>query len=73
LDPFMGSGSTGVAAIQEGRRFIGVEKDAGYVEMAKDRLDRAMRDVAGRAGIGRSFGMKIRNTIRHADRVPLKP
>lgn len=42
LDPFAGSGSTGVAAIQEGRRFVGIEKDAGYVEMARERLRRAV-------------------------------
>lgn len=38
LDPFMGSGTTGVAALQEGRRFTGVEMDAGYFETARKRL-----------------------------------
>jgi site-specific DNA-methyltransferase (adenine-specific) len=38
LDPFMGSGSTGVAALRLGRKFVGLELDAGYVEMAKSRL-----------------------------------
>lgn len=37
-DPFMGSGTTGVAAIQTGRRFIGVEKDAAYFKIAQKRL-----------------------------------
>ena len=37
LDPFMGSGSTGVAAKQEGFRFIGIEREAEYVEIAKAR------------------------------------
>jgi DNA modification methylase len=35
---FAGSGSTGVAAIRLGRRFLGWEKDAGYAETARRRL-----------------------------------
>jgi site-specific DNA-methyltransferase (adenine-specific) len=38
LDPFAGSGSTGVAAVMEGRRFIGVEREAEYVEIARRRI-----------------------------------
>ena len=38
LDPFAGSGSTGVAALQEGRSFIGIERDAQNVEIARRRL-----------------------------------
>lgn len=38
FDPFTGSGSTGVAALRLGRKFVGLELDAGYVEMAKTRL-----------------------------------
>lgn len=38
LDPFMGSGTTAVAAKQLGRRFLGFELDAEYVRMARDRL-----------------------------------
>ena len=41
LDFTMGSGSTGVAAIQEGRRFVGIEKDAGYFEIAQRRISEA--------------------------------
>jgi len=39
LDPFMGTGSTGVAALNEGREFIGCEIDAGYYEVAGAWLD----------------------------------
>ena len=38
LDPFMGSGSVGVAALQLGRRFIGVEVDPKYFELARQRI-----------------------------------
>lgn len=42
LDPFMGSGSTGKAAIKEGFRFIGAERDAGYYAIAEARLKAAV-------------------------------
>ena len=38
LDPFTGSGSTGIAALAEGCRFIGVEREAEYVEIARQRI-----------------------------------
>lgn len=38
LDPFMGSGSTGVAALREGFRFIGIEREAEYYGIAKTRI-----------------------------------
>ena len=39
LDPFMGSGSTGKAAMLEGFRFIGIERDAEYIEIARARIN----------------------------------
>lgn len=38
LDPFMGSGSTGVACLNTNRRFIGIELDTNYFNIAKQRL-----------------------------------
>jgi site-specific DNA-methyltransferase (adenine-specific) len=40
LDPFMGSGSTGKAAMLEGFEFIGIERDAEYLQIAKARIER---------------------------------
>jgi site-specific DNA-methyltransferase (adenine-specific) len=42
-DPFMGSGSTGVAALRANRSFIGVELDPTYYEIACQRVDEAQR------------------------------
>ena len=39
LDPFMGSGSTGVACAAEGVDFIGIEREAEYLEIARRRID----------------------------------
>lgn len=38
LDPFAGSGSTGLAAVSAGRRFLGIEIDPTYAHIASDRL-----------------------------------
>ena len=42
LDPFMGSGTTGVAAIQLGRKFIGIEREPKYFEIACKRIEQAV-------------------------------
>ncbi len=47
LDPFTGSGSTGVAALATGRRFIGIERSPEYLEVAARRLGEAERAAAG--------------------------
>lgn len=43
LDPFMGSGTTGVASVMAGRQFIGIEQDEGYFKAACQRLENAQR------------------------------
>ena len=43
LDPFMGSGTTGVAAVKLGRRFIGIEYDPQYFDIACRRIEDATR------------------------------
>lgn len=39
LDPFMGSGSTGKAAVLEQMNFIGIELDESYIKIARQRID----------------------------------
>ena len=43
LDPFMGSGTTGVATIQLGRKFIGIEREPKYFDIAVERITNAQR------------------------------
>ena len=38
LDPFTGSGTTGVVAMRHGRNFIGIELNPEYIQMARDRI-----------------------------------
>lgn len=45
VDPFMGSGSTGIACVNTGRKFIGIEKDAGYFEIAKKKIEEAQAKI----------------------------
>ena len=42
LDPFMGSGTTGVAALQMGRKFIGIEREPRYFDIACRRIEQAV-------------------------------
>jgi hypothetical protein len=43
LDPFMGSGTTGVAAVRLGRSFTGIEIDPGYFDIACKRIETALK------------------------------
>jgi len=45
LDPFMGSGTTGIAAVLEGRDFIGIELNAEYLEIAERRIAHAQGSI----------------------------
>lgn len=49
LDPFMGSGSVGVAAVRQGYSFVGVERDEGYMAVAKARIDHALPPIHERS------------------------
>jgi modification methylase len=42
LDPFFGTGTTGAVAKRLGRRFIGIEREIGYIEAAKERIAAAL-------------------------------
>ena len=46
LDPFNGSGSTGMAAVELGHEYIGIEHDANYCEIAKKRIEAHLKQVA---------------------------
>jgi DNA modification methylase len=43
LDPFMGSGTTGVAAVKMGKKFIGIEREQKYFDIACQRIENAQR------------------------------
>jgi DNA modification methylase len=45
LDPYMGSGTTGIACIRTGRRFIGIEIDENYFRIACDRIARELQQL----------------------------
>lgn len=46
IDPFMGSGTTGVAAVLEGRNFIGIERDPEYFKICEARIENAQAEAA---------------------------
>ena len=53
LDPFMGSGTTGIAAVLEGRKFVGVELSGHYFDVAYERIQTAVQGyrAAGAQGV----------------------
>jgi DNA modification methylase len=48
-DPFMGTGSTGVAAVKAGKRFVGIEKNEKHFLTAVGRIEQAHRETLERA------------------------
>lgn len=44
LDPFMGTGSTGIAAVKNNRRFIGIELDKQYFDIAQQRIEQTLQE-----------------------------
>lgn len=67
LDPFMGSGTTGVAAIQTGKRFIGIEQDPVYFEYARMRIASAHEKLIRRQP---SQARRLRRTDDPFDDLP---
>lgn len=45
LDPFMGSGTTGIAALQNNRNFIGIELDENYFKIAQQRINNVLEGI----------------------------
>lgn len=60
LDPFAGSGTTGVAAVQMGRKFIGIEREPKYFEIACRRIEDAQR-------ITDMFGHDVRDAYEQTE------
>lgn len=46
LDPFMGSGTTGVAALRQGRKFVGIEMNEHWYNVACERLQKTVSEGA---------------------------
>jgi len=46
LDPFMGSGTTGVACMHLGRKFIGIEIEQKYFDIACERIEQAQKQLS---------------------------
>ena len=61
LDPFMGSGSTGVAAVRKGFGFIGIEQEPGYLAIAQARIETAKTQPAPKPKAKRTPKPKVPN------------
>lgn len=57
LDPFCGSGTTGVACLRLGRRFIGIERDEKYAQVATERLEAEVRGLSLRDARAGQMGL----------------
>lgn len=64
LDCFMGSGTTGVAAINANRKFIGIEKNEEYFNIAKERIEKATVDIDNTKKSARILNMKSNNKLQ---------
>jgi site-specific DNA-methyltransferase (adenine-specific) len=51
LDHFAGSGSTGIGCVLEGRRFVGIEREAAYVRVARARIEHWAAQPGGSGGL----------------------
>ena len=81
LDPFAGSGSTAIACIRTGRRFVGMELDPVYFQVAVDRIREelaerdstanSVRDIPAQNGDTAGDGYQISATINTGDRPPV--
>ena len=68
LDPFSGVASTGVAALLDGRRFLGAEFDSNYAETGKDRLEQSLKGTVKTRPLGREIYVPTAN-----EKVAMKP
>jgi site-specific DNA-methyltransferase (adenine-specific) len=64
LDPFMGSGSTGIAAVREGFRFVGIEHSPEYFEIACKRVAAAVDFAAREPDLVREIGKALGKPVQ---------
>jgi energy-coupling factor transporter ATP-binding protein EcfA2 len=57
LDPFMGSGTTGVAATREGMRFVGIEMSPEYMQICEARIGHAAKQPVSAGALGGATGL----------------
>ncbi|MBK9125330.1 MAG: site-specific DNA-methyltransferase [Chloroflexi bacterium] len=66
LDPFFGTGTTGAVARRLGRHYIGIERDAAYIEAARARIDAIPVPDADDEVLGRAFGPRKLPRVKFA-------
>ncbi|MEM9710745.1 MAG: site-specific DNA-methyltransferase [Actinomycetota bacterium] len=67
LDPFMGAGSTAVAAVRSDRHFVGFDTDEGYLELARARIDEEVAARAARLDDARPRVVVVPKSLRDDD------